>query len=258
MHRLFYGLGLALLMATAGYSQGDISYPTEELFGGGIGYSPTFLLLSPAEIFPFNTSCTDVANTDLLGLAGLGFDDDDLDALGSMMVLHGAEGFGNITGNWRIGAYVGLGGNSITRSDTLTDTSVDLKVTLMTGNASIEYVMPLFSNLELSAGSLLGFSRAIIQFTRVESAPIIWEEQFNKTDSLNTSAALSGTFFSFQPYIAVKLQFLDRAGLRMSAGYQVGSLAANKWTLNDFQTIIAPSETMLNALAIRIMLYIGI
>ncbi|MFC1480866.1 hypothetical protein ACFL6E_01295 [Candidatus Neomarinimicrobiota bacterium] len=254
MHRRFYSLSLVLLVATVAYPQGDISYPREELFGGGIGYAPTFLLLKPAEIFPFNVG-DDATNTDLLGTSGLNFDD--LSALGTMMVLHGAEGFGNITGNWRIGAYVGLGGNSITRVDSATEATVDLKVTLMTGNASVEYVMPLFSNLELSAGSLLGFSRGIIQFTRVESTPD-WEGQFNQSDTLNSTVALSGTFFSFQPYVAIKLQFLDRAGLRMSAGYQIGSLAANDWKLNDSQRIIAPSETKLNALAIRVMLYIGI
>ena len=255
MHRHSYKLGLVLMVATVAYSQGGISYPREELFGGGIGYTPTFLFLKPAEIFPFNVG-DDATNTDLLGSSGLLFED--LTALGDMMVLHGAEGFGNITGNWRIGAYVGLGGNSITRADSATATTIDLKVTLMTGNASVEYVMPLFSNLELSAGSLLGFSRGIIQFTRVGGSTPDWVGQFDRSDSLNTSVALSGTFFSFQPYIAIKLQFLDRAGLRMSAGYQIGSLAANKWTLNDFQTIIAPSETKFNALAIRVMLYIGI
>jgi hypothetical protein len=246
-------LGLVVLLATVVNAQGDISYPREELFGGGIGYAPTFLLLKPAEIFPFNVG-DDATNTDLLGSSGLEFED--IADLGDMMVLHGAEGFGNITGNWRIGAYVGLGGNSISRVDTA-GTRTDLKVTLMTGNASVEYVMPLFSNLELSAGSLLGFSRGIIQFTRSESTPN-WDEQFNQSDTSNTSVALSGTFFSFQPYIAIKLQLLDRAGLRMTAGYQVGSLATDKWMLNDSVKIIAPSEAKLNALAIRIMLYIGI
>lgn len=255
MHRHFCSLGLVLLLATVGYSQGDISYPREELFGGGIGYAPTFLLLNPAEIFPFNVG-DDAANTDLLGSSGLNFEN--LEALGSMLVLHGAEGFGNITGNWRVGAYVGLGGNSITRVDSATGSTVDLKVALMMGNASVEYVMPLFSNLEISAGSLLGYSRAIIQFTRLGSTSLDWVDQFNESDSLNQSVALSGTFFSFQPYIAIKLQFLDRAGLRMSVGYQVGTLPANGWMLNDAKNIIAPSETKLNALAIRVMLYIGI
>ena len=113
MRRYFYSLGLVLIVATVGYAQGDISYPREELFGGGIGYAPTFLMLSPAEIFPFNADGEDAANTDLLESGGLNFDD--FSALGSMIVLHGAEGFGNITGNWRIGAYVGLGGTGISR-----------------------------------------------------------------------------------------------------------------------------------------------
>jgi hypothetical protein len=137
------------------------------------------------------------------------------------------------------------------------DRRQDLKVSIMTGNVSIEVVAPIFSNLEVSAGSLFGFSRSVIQFAATEVA-LDWNAQFQGTDTLNTSVTLSGSFFSFQPYLAVKLQFLNRAGLRMSAGYQVGILAADKWTLNDFQKIIAPSPGNFTALAVRLMLYIGI
>ena len=58
--------------------------------------------------------------------------------------------------------------------------------------------------------------------------------------------------------MARKLQFLDRVGLRMTAGYQVGTLPANKWTLSDFRDIIAPREGDFNAPAVRVMLYLGI
>ncbi|MCK4579139.1 MAG: hypothetical protein KAU50_10140 [Candidatus Marinimicrobia bacterium] len=249
---------LILLFCSGLLAQRDIEYPGEAYFGGGIGYTPTFLMLDVAKAFPFNTG-TDATTQELLGASGLNFTPDDVDALGSMLVLHGAEGFGNITGSWRIGAYVGLGSNSITRVDTNagTDATVDLKLTLMNGSASVEYVIPLFSNLEISAGSLFGFSRAIIQFASTSVAPD-WEGQFNGTDTSNTMAVLSGTFFSFQPYMAIKLQFLDRAGLRMSAGYQLGTLAANRWAVNDFQKIVAPSDGNFNALAVRVMLYLGI
>lgn len=246
-----------LALVTALQGQGNLPYPTEEYFGGGIGYTPMFLSINLAEAFPFNATGADDASTALLGIGGLGFSDDEIGNLGNLLVIHGAEGFGNITGRWRIGAYVGLGAKSIARVDTDTDTRTDLKVSLSTGNISLEVVAPIFSNLEISVGSLFGFSRATIQAASTLKWPD-WEKQIQYTDSSNTSLTLSGRFFSFQPYVAMKLQFLNRAGLRMSAGYQVGTLAKNQWTLNGFTRIQSPSAGNFNALAVRLMLYIGI
>lgn len=258
MLRLRWSIALTLMLITTIRSQESLSYPNEDYLGGGIGYTPTFLQLDIAKSYPFNIG-TDA--TVLLSDSGLGFSASEIAELGNLMVIHGAEGFGNVTGHWRVGAYVGLGAKSISRvetdTSTLVRTNVDLKVALMTGNASLEYVIPLFSNLEISAGSLFGFSRAIIQFAETSTAPD-WREQFSGADSSNRSVSLSGTFFSFQPYVAIKLQFLNRAGLRMSGGYQIGTLPANKWTLSDFAKVIAPSAGNFNAPAIRVMFYLGI
>jgi hypothetical protein len=250
---------LVLTLVSTLYSQRDVPFSTEEYFGGGIGYTPSFILIDMAKSFPFNLVGSDETSTDLLGSSGLGFSDEDISALGNVLIIHGAEGFGNVSGNWRVGAYVGLGSKSASRVDTTTDLRVDLKVALMTGSASVEYVIPLFSNLEIAAGSLFGISRAIVQLGKKNIEPS-WEGQFTFTDidADNYSVALSGTFFSFQPYVAIKLQFLDRAGLRISGGYNVGTLPANGWTLNDFGQIQAPSASSFNAPAVRVMLYLGI
>ncbi len=263
MPKRFLTMGLILSLVSALHSQSSIAFSTEEYFGGGIGYTPTFLFLNVAEAFPFNAIISAPSDTGLLGAQGLGFSPEDVDELSNsnMFVIHGAEGFGNVSGNWRIGAYVGLGARDIT-SITGPDTArlqTDLKVSLMTGNASIEYVIPLFSNLEIAAGSLFGMSRATIQFSRRIDIPN-WNDQFTFTgiDSSNYSVSLSGTFFAFQPYIAVKLQFMDRAGLRISGGYNVATLPTNQWKLNDFGEIKAPSESVFDALAVRVMLYLGI
>ena len=239
------------------HGQGTLPYPTEEYFGGGIGYTPMFLSLDLAKAFPFNAVNSAVSSTDLLGASGLGFSDDEISALGNLMVIHGAEGFGNITGHWRIGAYVGLGVQSISKIDSATSYRTDLQLSLATGNSSIELVAPIFSSLEISMGALFGMSRAVIQFGTSFGEPD-WAKQFSDSDSTSHSVALSGTFFSFQPYIAMKLQFLNRVGLRMTAGYHIGKLAANKWKLNDAKSIISPSEGNFNAPAVRMMLYIGI
>ncbi|MFB0515433.1 MAG: hypothetical protein ACETWG_02370 [Candidatus Neomarinimicrobiota bacterium] len=259
MPKRFLSIGLILTLISTLYSQRSVPFSTEEYFGGGIGYTPTFLWIDVAQSLPFNLLGTADTSTALLGKSGLGFSGSDIDALGNFLVIHGAEGFGNVSGNWRVGAYVGLGSKTIARLDTATNLRVDLKIALMTGNASVEYVIPLFSNLEIAAGSLFGLSRAIIQFTKKDGDPY-WDNQFtfNGINKDNYSVAMSGTFFSFQPYVAIKLQFLDRAGLRLSAGYHVGTLAADRWTLNDLVRIIAPSKSNFNALAVRVMLYLGI
>ena len=266
MTKRFLFFGLALALSPTLHAQRDFSYPSDEYFGGGIGYTPTFMLFNLAEIYPFNPTGptgSDSKDTGLLGSNGLGFLGGSIDKLGSMLVIHGAEGFGNITGNWRVGAYVGLGSKSITRVDSIdadNNVAVDLKLSFMTASASIELVIPLFSNLEIAAGSLFGASRAIIQFAKSEDADPGWENQYTFTsiDSNNYAVALSGTFFSFQPYVAVKLQFLDRVGLRVSGGYHVGTLPSNQWTLNGFRKIQATSASNFNALAVRVMLYMGI
>lgn len=262
MPKRFLIVGLMLSIGSALYSQSSIAFSTDEYFGGGIGYTPTFLFLNVAEAFPFNAVSTP-SDTSLLGTQGLNFGPEDVDALSNnnIFIIHGAEGFGNVSGNWRIGAYVGLGAREIT-SVTGADTArlqTDLKVSLMTGNASIEYVIPLFSNLEIAAGSLFGMSRAVIQFSKRIDIPN-WNDQFTFSgiDSSNYSVSMSGTFFAFQPYIAIKLQFMDRAGLRISGGYNVATLPSNQWQLNDFGEIQAPSECNFSALAVRVMLYLGI
>ena len=266
MPKRFLSLGLVLTLVSNLYSQRDIAFSTEEYLGGGIGYAPMFLLIDVAKAYPFNAMGEGDEDTGLLQDNGLGFDDISAITQDKIwedpLIIHGAEGFGNTSGNWRVGAYVGLGSKSITSIttvDTATRLQTDLKVSLMTGSASIEYVIPLFSNLEISAGSLFSLSRAIIQFAKRIDIPS-WEDQFTFTNinEDNYSVTLSGTFFSFQPYVAIKLQFLDRVGLRMSAGYNVGTLPVNQWTLNDFGEIQAPSESNFNAPAVRVMLYLGI
>ncbi len=263
MAKRFLLLGLALALAPTLHAQRDFPFPSDEYFGGGIGYTPTFMMFNLAETYPFNPTGLDSDSTGLLGSNGLGFSREVIGKLGSMLVIHGAEGFGNITGNWRVGAYVGLGSKSITRTDTVgpaPDVVVDLKLSFMTASASIELVIPLFSNLEIAAGSLFGASRAIIQFAISNIPDAGWENQYTFTniDGNNYAVALSGTFFSFQPYVAVKLQFLNRVGLRVSGGYHVGTLPTNQWKLNGFRKILATSDSNFNAFAVRVMLYMGI
>ena len=149
---------ITILLST-GQSQFDL-YPVTDFFGGGIGYSQMYINV---EKFPA---------TDLL--KSLGLNPDQFDA---PFVVHGGEGFAHMTGKWRIGSYAGVGSSSIstvTNVQLYVDTgepgyqdetkvpydgnfnpSIEAKITVALGAASIEYVMPVFQDLEISAGAMM-------------------------------------------------------------------------------------------------------
>ena len=286
---------ITILLST-GYSQFDL-YPVTDFFGGGIGYSPMYINIDK---FPA---------TDLL--EGLGLDPKQFD---TPFVVHGGEGFAHMTGKWRIGSYAGVGSSSISTvsnvklfidtgdpgyQDELTvdydgnfSPSIEAKVTVALGAASIEYVMPIFQDLEISAGAMMGLGRLNLSIDQYAANPK-WGEMFDfsygdKVTSLdadsnstvnyyyavldtlspiagfNASNApgvmsdLSGTFFNFQPYVAVKWQLLDRVGLRISAGFNKGTIGQGRWKLNSRYLIGDSEEYTLRGVTFRTMLYLGL
>ena len=267
-------------------------YPVEDFFGGGIGYSPMYISL---DSIPGSVSLTK------LGLDPTNFT--------TPFVLHGGEGFAHITGRWRIGGYAGIGTSRIstvpdiklyidkdsTGTFTAADTSVsysgdfspslEAKFGFSLGAATVEYVMPVLQDLELSAGALLGLGHVNITVDQHTGTPN-WENAFSSVygdvESTGTfyyevadidgaqsggfSAAnmpgvmtdLSGLFFNFQPYIAVKWQFLDRMGLRISVGFNKGTIQAGRWYLNGRVPISDSPKTTIQGVTFRTMLYLGL
>ena len=69
---------------------------------------------------------------------------------------------------------------------------------------------------------------------------------------------LSGTFFNFQPYVAVKWQFLDRMGLRISAGYNKGTIGAGRWKRNGHTPINDSPRSALQGITLRTVIYFGL
>ena len=279
---------------TSLYSQFDL-YPVTDFFGGGIGYSPMYIDI---EKFPA---------TELL--EGLGLDPKEFD---SPFVVHGGEGFAHMTGKWRIGSYAGIGSSNIStvtnvqlwqdiNNDGIIDDnekedyngnfnpSIEAKITISLGAASIEYVMPVFQDLEISAGAMMGLGRMNLSIDQYAANPK-WTEMFdfaygpNPTDSTSAEvnyyylvdslgqpisgfnavnapgvmADLSGTFFNFQPYVAVKWQLLDRVGLRISAGFNKGTIGQGRWKLNSRYLIGDSEEYTLSGVTFRTMLYLGL
>ena len=285
---------------TSLYSQFDL-YPVTDFFGGGIGYSPMYIDI---EDFPATSLLKD-----------LGLDPNKFD---SPFVVHGGEGFAHMTGKWRIGSYAGVGSSSISTVTNIRlfvdadqdgvldqneinnsvdydgnfDPSIEAKITISLGAASIEYVMPVFQDLEISAGAMMGLGRLNLSIDQYAANPK-WTEMFdfsygpkiagvdadsnstvnyyyavdtlgNPISGFNAANApgvmsdLSGTFFNFQPYVAIKWQLLDRVGLRISAGFNKGTIGQGRWKLNSRYLIGDSDEYTLSGVTFRTMLYLGL
>ena len=278
---IFLNLSLAL---------GQFGYPVEDFFGGGIGYSPMYISLD---------SIPGASKLKELGLKTEDFD--------SPFIIHGGEGFAHVTGKWRVGGYAGLGASSISTIPSITvyiednvegfqggeptnvytadySPTIDAKFSIALGAASVEYVMPVLQDLEISGGALMGLARVNIALEQQGGTPK-WETSFENvygnyvdgilyvpvTDStgftdktLRPDAVpsllrdVSATFFNFQPYIAMKWQFLERMGLRISVGFNKGTIGNGSWKLNG-RTLIGDSPVAaIQGVTFRTMLYIGL
>ena len=286
------------------FAQSDL-YPVEDYYGGGIGYSPMYMILDS------------IPGASKLRQVGVNPDN-----FNSPFVIHGGEGFTQISGRWRLGGYAGIGTSRISNAlsvlfgvetngiegiqTTANDTSqpdltekytgifvptLEAKFTFMISAITLEYVVPIFRDLEIASGAMFGVGRTIISIDQNTGTPR-WDASFNNNfgqvindtliytvdatgttpqaaiDALQgsylppqTSSAgmtnLSGTFFNFQPYVAVKWQITDRVGLRLSIGYNKGVIRAGQWQLNDRFQISDSPESALSGLSFRTMIYFG-
>jgi len=295
-------------------AQSDL-YPIEDYYGGGIGYSPMYMILDS------------IPGASKLKQVGVNPDN-----FNSPFVIHGGEGFTQISGRWRLGGYAGIGTSRISNAlsvilavetndlegfqDTDTDTieggisvtydpdttanytgifvpTIEAKFTFMISAVTLEYVVPIFRDLEIASGAMFGIGRTIISIDQNTGTPR-WDESFSNnfgqvlndtliytidaTGSPSSEAAidalqgaylpplasnagmtnLSGTFFNFQPYVAVKWQITDRVGLRLSIGYNKGVIRAGQWKLNDRFQISDSPKSSLSGLSFRTMIYFGL
>ena len=293
-----------LFVISLAKAQGDI-YPTETTYGGGIGFSTMYMILDT------------VPGASLLNSLGIKADE-----LGTRpLVFYGGEGFAQMSGPWRLGGYAGIGatqagsvfglkmfanrdnvdgyqkpafGNEA-NGDTLYNFSGNLSVTarlsFLLGAVTTEYVFPIFRDLEVMAGALMGIGRYTLSIDQHIGTPK-WgklgnnmygeiygdtvliqldgpdfddeakdnnESEFLRPINVTgTMTELSGTFFNFQPYVAIKWQFLDRMGLRISAGYNRGTIASGKWKLNGNRPINDSPESALHGITLRTVIYFGL
>lgn len=170
---------------------------------------------------------------------------------------------------------------------------LEAKVSMWVSGATIEYMFPLFKGLEVSVGSLFGYGRLSLNVSQTTGSPS-WKDQFrsvfqirpngetpvtdaNSDGDINeaditfvnysqiptiafsgTTTSLSGTFVNLQPYLAVKVQLLDRMGIRMTAGFNTGTIDGGKWITEGRKKISDSPATELKSLAVRAMIYFGL
>ena len=302
---------IILILPIVIFAQSDL-YPVEDYFGGGIGYSPMYMMLDS------------IPGASKLKQVGVNPDN-----FNSPFVVHGGEGFTQIAGRWRLGGYAGIGTSRISNAlsvklavetnsepgiqntiklaqgedpEVLPDWSenytgifvptIEAKFTFMIGAATLEYVVPIFRDLEVASGAMFGIGRAVISIDQNTGTPR-WDASFSNNfgqiindtliyeiDSTGTTARaaidalqgsylppqassagmtnLSSAFFNFQPYIAVKWQITDRVGLRLSIGFNKGVIRAGQWKLNDRFQISDSPESSLSGLSFRTMIYFGL
>ncbi|MBN4080738.1 hypothetical protein JYT44_00095 [Caldithrix abyssi] len=286
-------------------SQGDL-YPTETSYGGGIGFSTMYMVLDS------------VPGQQILKELGL-----DVKNLSYRpLIFHGGEGFAQMSGPWRLGGYAGMGAAQVSnvfdiqlfanrddsvgyqqpafgneeKGDTLysfsDNLSVKARLNFLMGAMTVEYVLPVFRDLEVMAGALMGIGRYTLSIDQHIGTPrwsdfgknmygyIDGESVLVELDTLGrpyeeaangyrenglrpinvngTMTELSGTFFNFQPYVAVKWQFLDRMGLRLSAGYNKGTIGSGKWRLNGHIPINDSPKSALQGITLRTVIYFGL
>jgi hypothetical protein len=292
------------------FSQGNI-YPRETNYGGGVGLSTMYMVLDsiPGQAL----------------LDNLGFDTNELGT--KPLVFYGGEGFAQMSGPWRLGGYAGIGSSPVSKSyeiKTYEDKNgvagyqsadevnelqavsnrfrVNARINFLMGAMTFEYVIPIYRDLEVTAGTLMGmggYSLTINEsvtpleaysnigkhlpindpgqkhhaYLDVEDQTVYVDKNKNndnagdlrdffddhegkRVDLRGSKTDYTGYFFNFQPYIAVKWQFLDRMGLRISAGFNKGSIKKDKLEISDKN--IDASDSSLHGFTVRTVLYFGL
>jgi len=180
-------------------AQSDL-YPIEDYYGGGIGYSPMYMILDS------------IPGASKLKQVGVNPDN-----FNSPFVIHGGEGFTQISGRWRLGGYAGIGTSRISNAlsvilavetnrlegiqdttttiitdgnpfDYLPDTTanytgifvptIEAKFTFMISAVTLEYVVPIFRDLEVASGAMFGIGRTIISIDQNTGTPR-WDASFS-------------------------------------------------------------------------------
>tara|TARA_B110000008_G_scaffold21456_1_gene19705 strand:- start:2414 stop:3385 length:972 start_codon:yes stop_codon:yes gene_type:complete len=298
------------------FAQGNV-YPVETSYGGGIGFGNMYMIMN------------EVPGSDVMDK--MGFDADQLQTkplvfyggegfaqmtgpwrLGGYAGI-GASQISNVydivlyanrdgvplyqepaPGAGLLGdaTYVYRGDGSTPLEETTERLSVKGKLNIYLGAVTAEYVFPIYRDLEVMAGALMGLGsynlsvdqnigtptwsnlgRSMYGYMQGDSVMVELDANGgtfdDAADALDVKGVqpvrvtesmteISSLFFNFQPYIAVKWQFLDRMGLRMSAGFNRGTIGAGRWRLNGHIPINNSPEASIGGFTVRTVIYFGL
>lgn len=157
--------------------------------------------------------------------------------IGSKFIpLYGGQGYGYIMfiKNFRVGG-MGMSGTVKTKS-LFGSTRRDVEVTVGYGGVTVEYVVPVFSRLDITVGTLLGGGGMDIKITRDEGNAKVWDDLWNEFGTnafpvTDYSRTLSGSFFIYLPSVNFEFAVLQWLGVRAGVSYL--GMSSGSWKLDD-------------------------
>lgn len=208
-------------------------------FGGGIGFTPTFIFPNYS---PLNTKLESIGFPKL-----------------STKPIYSSGGAGYIyflLKNVRVGAF-GYSGN-ISESNIVNGISNEVQYSISNLGFSIEYTLPFFDGFGVSAGALVGGGSIEIDLYK-NSGNYNWNTLFtdvqNGTNNINKK--LSVSFLTITPTLNVDIPINRFLFFRLGTGYQFA--IGDNWEVDNGISISGvPSDLNGNGFYIQTGIFIGL
>ena len=176
-------------------------------FGGGIGVAPSWLYL---DLAPLNGVLT-AANAATLGDGPL-----------YMSGIHGYV-YVLFVPNLRVG---GLGAGGSMESSSIeqgTNTRRNVKMSVSLGGVTLDYVIPVIPRVDITVGTMLGGGSMKVAMNRDDGTGKVWGDLWSEYGSSQPATeytrTLDGTFFFYEPTVAVEVALTRWLGVRVAGSY---------------------------------------
>jgi|GEM_PF-1625649 len=208
----------------------------DAFYGGGIGYTASFVSLPALELPPIPE------NFDFSGPA----------------YFHGVQGWGIISGNWRLGASVLAGRRILTQELAASDTVVYARFTHVSSMLFAEYVIPLSQRTQAVLNLSAGMTNLSLRYAR-NPGSVPWDSFFTEQGQARTLTLKNAP--ALMPSLSWMWQFSQRGGLRLNAGTLLNVLPQTAWKSEDYYPVsnAADGQNIFSvAPVLQAILYFGI
>ncbi|MFI5250996.1 MAG: hypothetical protein ACHQQQ_01075 [Bacteroidota bacterium] len=249
MYRLALSIACILLFLSTSFAQDstdeELPPPSHSAakFGGAIGFAPSFL------------------NMDLNSMNEVLRNANSAELSDGPMFMTGGQVYGYIlfVQNLRGGIMWGSGSKSslVTANGITRDVGLHIGFT----GATIEYVIPLHSRLDISIGTMIGVGGMDLTMRRDNNTQTrqwidLWNEFGTKDSASEFTRQLTGTFFMYEPMANVEYAALRWLGLRVGVGYL--GMSGNSWKLDDkYDVLNVPTAINGKGFSINAGVFIG-